>query len=218
MRVLSYPGRSNVLAQNGMVATSNPLSSNEGIKILQKGGNAVDAAIAASAVQSVVCPSATGLGGDCFAIISFNGKDPISVNGSGIAPKKAKLEYFIKNNISKISLTSAHSVTIPGSVHAWCSMHNKYGKLELVEVLKGAENYARNGFPVHEVESFSWKDKETNLKNNKNNNKIFLKNGKSYKFGEVFKNIPLADTLKQIGKKILRDFIIVKLQLIWLKL
>ena len=88
MREFSYPGRSNVLAQNGMVATSNPLSSIEAIKILQKGGNAVDASIAASAVQAVVCPSATGLGGDCFAIISLNGKDPIAVNGSGIAPKK----------------------------------------------------------------------------------------------------------------------------------
>ena len=99
MRELSFPGRSNVLAQNGMVATSNPLSSIEAINILQKGGNAVDAAIAASAVQSVVCPSATGLGGDCFAIISLNGKKPIAVNGSGTAPKKANLDFFIKNKI-----------------------------------------------------------------------------------------------------------------------
>ena len=157
MREFSYPGRSNVLAQNGMVATSNPLSSIEAIKILQKGGNAVDASIAASAVQAVVCPSATGLGGDCFAIISLNGKDPIAVNGSGIAPKKINLQYFIDNNIRKIELTSPHSVTIPGAVHAWCSMHEKYGKLDFEEVLKGAENYARNGFPVHEVEAHSWK-------------------------------------------------------------
>ena len=163
MRQLSYPGRSNVLAQNGMVATSNPLSSIEGINILQKGGNAIDAAIAASAVQSVVCPSATGIGGDCFAIISLNGKDPIAVNGSGMAPKKANLEYFFDNKISEIDLTSPHSVTIPGSVHAWCSMHAKYGKLDLEEILKGAENYARNGFPVHEVEAIAWKEKELKL-------------------------------------------------------
>ena len=86
MRKLSYPGRSNILAQNGMVATSHPLSSIEAINVLQKGGNAVDAALAASAVQAVVCPSATGIGADCFAIISMNGKKPIAVNGSGIAP------------------------------------------------------------------------------------------------------------------------------------
>ena len=94
MRKLSYPGRSNVLAQNGMVATSNPLSSMVAINVLQKGGNAVDAAIAASAVQAVVCPSATGIGGDCFAIIKMNNKKAVSINGSGINPMKANLKYF----------------------------------------------------------------------------------------------------------------------------
>ena len=89
-------GRSNVLAQNGMAATSNPLSSIEAINILKKGGNAVDAAIAASAVQSVVNPSATGVGGDCFAIISLNGKKPVAVNGSGIAPKKQTWNIILK--------------------------------------------------------------------------------------------------------------------------
>ena len=206
MRELSFPGRSNVLAQNGMVATSNPLSSIEALNILQKGGNAVDAAIAASAVQSVVCPSATGLGGDCFAIISINGKKPVAVNGSGTAPKKANLDFFIKNKIDKIGLTSAHSVTIPGSVHAWCSMHKKYGNLELEEILKGAENYARNGFPVHEVESLSWQEKEIYLRKNKNSKELFLKNNRSYKFGEKFKNIPLSNTLKLIAKKNIDGF------------
>ena len=176
MRELSYPGRSNVLSQNGMAATSNPLSSIEAINILKKGGNAIDASIAASAVQSVVCPSATGIGGDCFAIISLNGESPISVNGSGIAPKKANLDYFIHKKINKIELNSAHSVTIPGAVHAWCSMHEKYGKLDFEEVLKGAENYARNGFPVHEVEAHSWKKNNSKLRNNTNSNKLFLKN------------------------------------------
>mgnify|MGYP001252234429 CR=1 FL=1 len=206
MRKLSYPGRSNVLAQNGMVATSNPLSSIEAINILKKGGNAVDASIAASAVQSVVCPSATGIGGDCFAIISLNGKDPIAVNGSGIAPSKANLEYFIEKKINKIELTSPHSVTIPGAVHAWCSMHDKYGKLDLEEVLKGAENYARNGFPVHEVEAYSWHQKKDKLKANENSRKLFLKKNESYNFGEVFKNIPLANTLKLISKEKIKGF------------
>ena len=206
MRKLSYPGRSNVLAQNGMAATSNPLSSIEAINVLQKGGNAVDAAIAASAVQSVVCPSATGIGGDCFAIIALKGKDPIAVNGSGIAPKNANIEYFINNKINKIELTSPHSVTIPGSVHAWCSMHDKYGKLDFEEVLKGAENYARNGFPIHEVESYSWKENENKLRNNSNSKKLFLKNNLSFNFGEVFKNIPLANTLKIISKEKIKGF------------
>ena len=206
MRELSYPGRSNVLAQNGMAATSHPLSSLEAINILQKGGNAVDAAIAASAVQSVVCPSATGIGGDCFAIISLNGKDPISVNGSGIAPKKINLEYFNKNNIDKINLTSPHSVTIPGAIHAWCSMHEKYGKLDLEEILSGAENFARNGFPVHEVEAYAWKNNNVKLRENANSKKLFLKNNLSYKFGDIFKNIPLANTLNIIRKQKIKGF------------
>ncbi len=200
MRELSYPGRSNVLSQNGMAATSNPLSTIEAINILRKGGNAIDAAIAASAVQSVVCPSATGVGGDCFAIISLNGKKPVAVNGSGVAPKKANLEFFKSNKIKKIDLTSPHSVTIPGAVHAWCSMHEKYGKLDLEEVLKGAENYARNGFPVHEVEEYAWKGKEGKLRKNENSKILFLKNNKSYKFGQIFQNTPLANTLKRISK------------------
>ena len=206
MRELSYPGRSNVLAQNGMVATSNPLSSLEAINILQKGGNAIDAAIAASAVQAVVCPSATGIGGDCFAIIALDGKKPIAVNGSGIAPKNTNIEYFIDRNISKIDLTSPHSVTIPGAVHAWCSMHEKYGRLDLEEILQKAEDYARNGFPVYEVEAHAWKEKEFKLKKNENSKKLFLKNNKSYNFKDIFKNIPLADTIKLIGEKKINGF------------
>ncbi len=206
MRELSYPGRSNVLAQNGMAATSNPLSSIEAIKILERGGNAIDAAIAASAVQAVVCPSATGVGGDCFAIVSLNGENPVAVNGSGIAPKKANLDYYIDNKIDNINLTSPHSVTIPGCVHAWCSIHEKYGNLDFEEVLKGAENYARNGFPVQEVEALSWKEKESVLQKNQNSRKLFLRNDKSLNFGEVFKNIPLANTLRVIAKDKIKGF------------
>ena len=99
MRNTHFPGRSNVLSCNGIAATSQPLSSLEAISILKKGGNAVDAAIAASAVQSVIEPGSTGVGGDCFALISLNGKKPVSINGSGIAPKKATLEYFEERNI-----------------------------------------------------------------------------------------------------------------------
>ncbi len=206
MRELTYPGRSNVLAQNGMAATSNPLSSLEAIKILQDGGNAVDAAIAASAVQAVVCPSATGVGGDCFAIVSMNGKDPVSINGSGIAPNNAEIDFFIKNRIKKIELNSPHSVTIPGAVHAWCTMHKKFGKLDLEYILKGAEKYARYGFPIHEVEAQAWKEKTHKLRQNRNSKILFLKNNKYYSSGEIFKNIPLANTINTIAKKNIKGF------------
>ena len=206
MRKIFKPGRSNIIAQNGMAATSQPLSTLEAISILKKGGNAVDAAIAASAVQAVVEPSSTGIGGDCFAIVAMNGKKPISVNGSGISPLKLNIDYLNKNKINKIENTSVHSVTIPGAVEAWYSMHQKFGKLRFAELFINAENYARNGFPVHEVESISWKKNINKLSKFRTTSKLFLKKNDSYKFGEIFKNIPLANTLNTIGKKGARGF------------
>ena len=201
MRKLYQPGRSNVLSNNAMVATSQPLSSQEALNILKLGGNAVDAAIAASAVLSVVEPGSTGIGGDCFAIIKMNNKKATSVNGSGINPKKANLQYFIENKINSIGLLSPHSVTIPGAVDAWYQMHKKFGKLEFEKLFETAIYYAREGFPVHEIEAFHWKKNEDKLKKNTITKQIFLKNNKAPNFGEKFTNIQLADTLTLIGKK-----------------
>ena len=206
MRNLHITGRSNVLAQNGMAATSQPLSTLEAISILKKGGNAVDAAIAASAVQAVIEPNSTGIGGDCFALISIKGRKPVSVNGSGKAPQKSNMDFFESKNINKIETTSPHSVTIPGAIHAWHSMHQKYGNLEFKELFKSAENYARNGFPVHEVVAKHWFANTKKLSNHNITNSIFLKNGKSYNFGETHKNINLANTLNAIGKNGIKDF------------
>ena len=206
MRNIHISGRSNVLGTNGMAATSQPLSSLEAISILKKGGNAIDAAIAASAVQSVIEPGSTGVGGDCFALISLNGKKPVSVNGSGITPKKTSIEYFEEKNITEIGLLSPHSVTIPGAVHAWHSMHQKYGKLDFEELFITAENYSRNGYPVHEVAAESWSNNIDKIIKNETTKKIFSKNGKSYQYGEIHKNIDLANTLKSIAKNGIKDF------------
>ena len=206
MRKKYQPGRSNVLSNNAMVATSQPLSSQEAINILKIGGNAIDAAIAASAVLSVVEPGSTGIGGDCFAIIKMNNKKALSVNGSGITPKKTNLNYFKKNKIDSIGLLSPHSVTVPGAIDAWYEMHKKFGKLEFEKLFITAENYAREGFPVHEIEAFHWKKNEDKLKKNKIAKEIFLKNNKAPKFATKFKNIKLANTLKLIGKKGARAF------------
>ena len=164
MRKLYQPGRSNVLSNNAMVATSQPLSSQEALSILKLGGNAVDAAIAASAVLSVVEPGSTGIGGDCFAIIKMNNKKATSINGSGINAKKANHQYFIEKKINSIGLLSPHSVTIPGAVDAWYQMHKKFGKLEFERLFETAISYAREGFPVHEIEAFHWKKNEDKLK------------------------------------------------------
>ena len=201
MRKIYQPGRSNVLSNNAMVATSQPLSSLEAINILKLGGNAVDAAIAASAVLSVVEPGSTGIGGDCFSIIKMNNQKAISINGSGIAPKKAKLDYFKSNKIETIGLLSPHSVTIPGAVDAWYQMHKKFGNLEFEKLFASAIYYAREGFPVHEIEAFHWKKNEDKLRKNNIAKQIFLKNNKAPNFGKKFTNIQLADTLTLIGKR-----------------
>ena len=206
MRETHIPGRSNVLSNNAMVATSQPLSSQEAINILKNGGNAVDAAIAASAVLSVIEPGSTGIGGDCFAIIKMNGKKPLSINGSGIAPKKANFEYFQKNKINKIGLLSPHSVTVPGAVSAWYEMHKKLGKLDFQKLFFTAENYARDGFPVHEIEAYHWKKNVEKLKKNQITRKQFLINDEAPKYATKFKNIKLADTLNIIGTKGCKGF------------
>ena len=201
MRKIYQTGRSNSLSNNAMVATSQPLSSQEAINILKLGGNAVDAAIAASAVLSVVEPGSTGIGGDCFAIIKMNNNKAISINGSGMTPKKATLNYFKKNKINSIGLLSAHSVTIPGAVDAWYKMHKRFGKLEFEKLFKTAEYYAREGFPLHEVEAYYWQKNVDKLKKNKITKESFLINNKAPAFGTKFKNIKLANTLSLIGKK-----------------
>ena len=165
------------ISSNGMAATSHPLATEEAIKILKKGGNAVDAAIAASVVLSVVEPNATSIGGDCFAIIKMEGKNPIAYNGSGITPEKANYEYFEKKNINKIGLTSPHSVTIPGALDAWKNIHNDFGKLDFEELFLAAINFAKNGFKVTEVVANAWNNSLVKLLENKNSKKLLLNNG-----------------------------------------
>ncbi|MBI29305.1 MAG: gamma-glutamyltransferase [Pelagibacteraceae bacterium] len=206
MRNFQLPGRSNILSEKGIAATSHPLASLEAISVLKNGGNAIDAAIAASAVLSVVEPNATGIGGDCFAIIAPEGKNPVSFNGSGIASEKSTFEFFKKNNINKIDLESPHSVTIPGALDAWSCMHKNYGKMDFEKLFITAIKYAEEGFYVTEVVSSEWQNNIKKLSNNKNSKKIFLKNGKSFNFAEKHCNEALSQTLKIVSKKGARAF------------
>ena len=194
------------ISSNGMAATSHPLATEEAIKILKKGGNAVDAAIAASVVLSVVEPNATSIGGDCFAIIKMEGKEPVSYNGSGIAPEKANYEFFKKSNIDTIGLTSPHSVTVPGALDAWKNIHDDFGKLDFEELFLAAINFAKNGFKVTKVVANAWNKNLDKLSQNKNSKNVFLNNGKSYQLSDLRKNIPLGNTLELISKKGVREF------------
>ena len=194
------------VSSNGMVATSHPLATDQALKILKNGGNAVDAAIAASIILSVTEPNATSIGGDCFAIIKMNGKDPIAYNGSGIAPEKANYEFFKNNNIDKIGLTSPHSVTVPGAIDAWEKIHSDFGKLDFEQLFLPAINISRNGYEVTKVVGNAWEKNTNKLSENSNSKKFMLNEGRAYKIGDLKKNTTLADTLEVISKKGSREF------------
>ncbi|WP_421878077.1 gamma-glutamyltransferase [Pacificispira sp.] len=148
MRDLELPGRSPVHAPNAMASTSHPLSTQAAIRILMAGGNAMDAAIAACAVQCVVEPGSTGIGGDNFCLYApQGGAEIIAFNGSGKAPKAANAAWYRERGYTEIP-RDVHAVTVPGAVDAWCRLHADHGKLPLAEVLAPAIGYARDGFPI----------------------------------------------------------------------
>jgi gamma-glutamyltranspeptidase / glutathione hydrolase len=200
MRNLEWPGRSPVVATNGMAATSHVLATQTAISILQKGGNAMDAAVAACAVQCVVEPQSTGIGGDCFCIYAPQGTDQYcAYNGSGRAPAKATTQWYDDAGIKKIDLQSAHSVTIPGAVDAWVRLIDDYGKLPLKLILKPAMDYARDGYPIASRVSVDFANNFKKLQNCENASRVFLPNGKSLKVGEIHKQSELAISLQIIA-------------------
>src|SRR5438132_12753850 len=124
--------RSPVLAMNGMVATSQPLASAAALRVLQDGGNAVDAAISAAAVLNVVEPNSTGIGGDMFALVYMQqDRKPVGLNGSGWAGSKASGDFFKSRNLTDVPLLGMHSVTVSGAVAGWFKLHQRYGKLSM---------------------------------------------------------------------------------------
>src|SRR5690242_2266114 len=149
--------RSPALAMNGMVATSQPLASVAALRVLQDGGNAVDAAITAAAVLNVVEPVMTGIGGDVFALLYMqrDGK-PIALNSSGWGGSRGSIDFFRSRGMDQIPLAGIHSVSVPGAVAGWFELHAKYGKLPMSRLLQPAIGYAENGFPVSEIIAGQW--------------------------------------------------------------
>ena len=151
-----FATRSEVIARNGMAATSHPLATQVALDILKKGGNAIDAAIAANAVLGVVEPTGAGIGGDIFAIIWSADKDKLyGLNGSGRSPRSLKIEYFKENGYEFIPSYGPLPVSVPGCVDGWFEMHEMFGRLPMKDILQPAINYARDGFPVTEVIAYA---------------------------------------------------------------
>ncbi len=191
-------GRSNVIARNGMVASSQPLATQAGLEIIRKGGNAIDAAVATAAVLDVVEPFSTGCGGDAFALIHLSGKSsPLSYNGSGRSGSLASLEDLLALGRTSIPERGGPPVTVPGALHLWCHIIEKHGVLETKDVLRPAVQYARNGFPVSPLIAQTWKGILGNLKNDAAR-EIYAPNGAAPKLGQIMKNPDLANTFESV--------------------
>ena len=199
MRNLQLPGRSPVHGTNGMAATSQPLSTITAIQILEKGGNAMDAAVAAVAVQCIVEQGSTGIGGDCFCLYAPAGGDVIGFNGSGRAPAAATPEWYAKEGISEVIQHSPHAVTVPGAVDAWSQLIADHGSMELGEVLEPAIRFARDGYPVHSRCASDWANFAPSLALDANTARMLLPEGKPPEAGTIFRQPQTAETLEKIA-------------------
>lgn len=206
MRNFSQPGRSPVYAENGMVATSHPLASAAALDMLKSGGNAVDAAVCASAVLAVVEPHMTGIGGDCFAIVSEPDGSLRGFNGSGRSAAGANLDRYLGLGWEEIPQTSPHAITVPGAIDAWEQLLSRCGRKGLDAALFPAINYARNGFFVaprvaHDIAALRGK-----LQSNEAAAAVYLNSGANYTVGDRILSPALAETLETIASKGARAF------------
>ena len=201
MRSFHFPGRSPVMSRNAMCATSHPLASLTAIEMLKSGGNAIDAAIAATAVLCVVEPAMTGIGGDCFAIIAKPGQKPIAFNASGRAPKAATAEWYAKAGIKAIETQTPHSVTVPGAIDGWATLLEDHGTRSFAQVLAPAIECAEKGVPVAPRIAWDWASLETKLRANPAATLHYTKDGRIPKAGEVMTMPALAATLRRIADK-----------------
>ncbi len=193
--------RSVVLARNGIIATSQPLASAAGLAVLQQGGNAIDAAVTAAAVLSVVEPTMNGIGGDLFALVyDPKTKSVRALNASGRAPAAATVEEFKRRNLQSIPYRGELSVSVPGVVDGWHELLSKHGTITLERALQPAIRYARDGYAVSEIIAYQWKDQESTLSRDPAAAATFLVDGKAPHTGDVFKNTKLAASLEQIAK------------------
>ena len=193
--------RSVVMARNGVIATSQPLATGAGLRVLQSGGNAIDAAVAAAAVLSVVEPTMNGVGGDLFAIVySARDKKIHGLNASGRAPAAATLEEFKRRGMQRIPLRGELSVSVPGVVDGWHELLSKHGTRTMAQTLEPAIRYAREGYPVTEIIAEQWKSVEGLLAKDAFAASTFLTGGKAPEPGEVMKNPALAASLEAIAR------------------
>ncbi len=194
--------RSVVLARNGLIATSQPLASAAGLRVLQSGGNAIDAAVTAAMVLSVVEPTMNGAGGDLFAIVySAKDKKLYGLNASGRAPAAATPAEFARRGLKTIPDRGELSVSVPGVVDGWSALLGRFGTIPFARALQPAIGYARDGFGVSEIIAWQWADQGATLGGDPNAASVFLPDGQAPKTGALFRNPRLAATFETLARE-----------------
>jgi len=195
-------GRSKIATKYGIVAASQPLSARAGVQILERGGNAIDAAIATNAVEALVEPYYNGIGGDLFAIYyeAKTGK-VYGMNAGGWAPTGLTPELLRSKGNTRMPSSGIYTVTVPGAVKGWEMMRARFGKLPMADLLAPAIFYAEDGFPVSDVIARAWNGATRKLQTGPHAAEVFLPGGRAPNAGEIFKNPSLAATMRLIAEK-----------------
>ncbi|MEG1602692.1 MAG: gamma-glutamyltransferase family protein [Cloacibacillus sp.] len=208
----SYPSRRTlVYGARGMTATTQPLAAQAGLEMLRRGGNAVDAAVAAAACLTVVEPTSNGIGGDAFALVWMKG-ELHGLNSSGFAPALADASALSARGLNKMPLYGWEAVTVPGAPGAWAELNARFGRLPLQEVLAPAVYYAENGFPVSPTVSLLWKKAFAEFKKNLKGAEFaplfdsFTKEGRAPEPGELWRSPQQGQTLRKIAESGARSF------------
>ena len=197
----THASRPDVIAANGMVATSHPLATQVGLQVLRDGGNAIDAAIAANAAIGLMEPTGNGIGGDLFAIVwDAESERLYGYNGSGRSPQSLTLAWFLDNGYEDIPSHGPLPVSVPGTVDGWFALHGRFGAMDMAEVLQPAIRYAREGFPVTELIAYYWGRSVPVLSDYPGFSEQFTIDGRAPREGEIWRNPNLADTLQRIAE------------------
>jgi gamma-glutamyltranspeptidase / glutathione hydrolase len=195
-------GRSMVITDRGIVATSHYLASQVGAQVLAQGGSAMDAAIAANAVLGVTEPMMNGIGGDLF-LIYWDAKAGklYGLNASGWAPRKLTIEFLAQHGITAMPHDGIHSVTVPGAVEGWSQAHKRFGRLPWRDLFTPAIHYAEHGYAVPEIIQDYWAGEDAKLRKTDEASRVFLPAGKVPELGSVFTNPDIAKALRLIAEK-----------------
>lgn len=201
MRNFQLPGRSPALAAQAMAATSHPLATLTALEVLKAGGTAADAAVAACAVQCVVEPQMTGIGGDCWVLYAPAGGGVDALNGSGWAPAAVSVDRLRGEGLTAMPDGGAHSITVPGALRSWQALLERHGTKGLDELLQPAIGFARDGYPVHPRVAFDWGRAAWRLERSAAGKAIYLPGGRAPELGQTVRLEKLAATLETVARR-----------------